>query len=185
MQAIADHKRDKSPNKIEQLILFPTDTGFVRLAPDHPELVTRIFGHEEWKEIYGAASARRSHRTRRAASTSSCTHADLSGWIPHRAGPPGDLTCRPAALLPRVRDRSQGRQGIMDHVFDESGCRRFMTKRSGRAPCSRTGAAPPPSRRRRRGRGVAAREPVARASRHTFGHRGGGHRLSMCGLPTA
>ena len=26
--------------------------GFVRLAPDHPELVTRIFGHDGWIEIF-------------------------------------------------------------------------------------------------------------------------------------
>lgn len=52
VEAIADHKRGHSPNKIEQLILFPTDMGFVRLAPDHPELVTRIYGHDRWKDIY-------------------------------------------------------------------------------------------------------------------------------------
>jgi three-Cys-motif partner protein len=52
VEALADHKRGHSPNKIEQLILFPTDMGFVRLAPDYPELVTRIFGHERWKAIY-------------------------------------------------------------------------------------------------------------------------------------
>jgi three-Cys-motif partner protein len=50
--AIAEHKRHLSSNKIEQLILFPTDMGFVRLAPDHPELVTRIYGHDRWKDIY-------------------------------------------------------------------------------------------------------------------------------------
>ncbi len=52
--AIAAHKRGHSPNKVEQLILFPTDMGFVRLAPEHPELVTRIFGHERWKGIFEA-----------------------------------------------------------------------------------------------------------------------------------
>lgn len=52
VEAIADHKRNHSPNKIEQLILFPTDMGFVRLAPDHPELVTRIYGHDRWREIF-------------------------------------------------------------------------------------------------------------------------------------
>jgi three-Cys-motif partner protein len=52
VEAIAEHKRGHSPNKIEQLILFPTDMGFVRLAPDHPELVTRIYGHGGWKDIY-------------------------------------------------------------------------------------------------------------------------------------
>lgn len=57
VEAIAEHKRGHSPNKIEQLILFPTDMGFVRLAPDHPELVTRIYGHDHWKEIYERRSA--------------------------------------------------------------------------------------------------------------------------------
>ena len=55
--AIAAHKRQHSPNKIEQLILFPTDMGFVRLAPDHPELVSRIYGHERWKGIYARRAA--------------------------------------------------------------------------------------------------------------------------------
>ena len=57
VEAIAEHKRGHSPNKVEQLILFPTDMGFVRLAPDHPELVTRIYGHDRWKEIYERRSA--------------------------------------------------------------------------------------------------------------------------------
>ncbi len=52
VEAIAGHKRSHSRFKIEQLILFPTDMGFVRLAPDHPELVTRIYGHDRWKQIY-------------------------------------------------------------------------------------------------------------------------------------
>lgn len=52
VEAIAEHKRGHSPFKVEQLILFPTDMGFVRLAPDHPELVTRIYGHDRWKLIY-------------------------------------------------------------------------------------------------------------------------------------
>jgi three-Cys-motif partner protein len=52
VEAIAAHKRGHSPNKIEQLILFPVDMGFVRLAPDHPELVTRIYGHDRWMGIY-------------------------------------------------------------------------------------------------------------------------------------
>src|ERR1700761_4052200 len=52
VHAISDHKRGHSPRKIEQLILFPTDTGFMRLAPERPELVTRIFGNEEWMAVY-------------------------------------------------------------------------------------------------------------------------------------
>ncbi len=57
VEATAAHKRGHSRNKIEQLILFPTDMGFVRLAPDHPELVTRIYGHDRWKAIYERRSA--------------------------------------------------------------------------------------------------------------------------------
>jgi three-Cys-motif partner protein len=52
IKAVADHKRGHSPNKIEQLILFPTDTGFMRLTPDYPDKVTRIFGHKDWRPIY-------------------------------------------------------------------------------------------------------------------------------------
>ncbi len=51
VEAVAAHKAHRR-HKVEQLILFPTDMGFVRLAPDHPELVTRIFGHEQWVEIF-------------------------------------------------------------------------------------------------------------------------------------
>jgi three-Cys-motif partner protein len=51
VEAIAAHKAGHT-NKVEQLILFPTDMGFVRLAPDHPERVTRIFGHERWIDIF-------------------------------------------------------------------------------------------------------------------------------------
>lgn len=52
IKVVSDHKRNHSPTKIEQLILFPTDTGFMRLTPGYPEKVTRIFGHEEWRPIY-------------------------------------------------------------------------------------------------------------------------------------
>ena len=52
VEAITNHKRGHSPTKIEQLILFPTDTGFMRLAPGYPDFVTRIFGHEDWRAIY-------------------------------------------------------------------------------------------------------------------------------------
>jgi three-Cys-motif partner protein len=52
VEAVAAHKRGRSPTKIEQLILFATDTGFMRLAPGHPDLVTRIFGDESWRKTY-------------------------------------------------------------------------------------------------------------------------------------
>ncbi len=47
--AVADHKRNHHRYKIEQLILFPTDMGLVRLAPEHPKLIARMFGHEAGK----------------------------------------------------------------------------------------------------------------------------------------
>lgn len=52
VEAVADHQRGHSPTKVEQLILFPTDTGFIRLIPEYPEKVSRIYGHERWKAIY-------------------------------------------------------------------------------------------------------------------------------------
>lgn len=51
VEAIANHKRGRSPNKVEQLVLFPTDMGFVRLGRDYPDYVTRIFGNDDWREI--------------------------------------------------------------------------------------------------------------------------------------
>lgn len=51
----------KRSYKIEQLILFPTNTGFLRLLPLESELkdwarerITRMYGHEEWLDIYKA-----------------------------------------------------------------------------------------------------------------------------------
>lgn len=51
VEAIAAHKK-AARYKVEQLVLFPTDTGFLRLAPDYPEKVDRIFGHGGWREIW-------------------------------------------------------------------------------------------------------------------------------------
>lgn len=55
---IAEHKA-RSRNKVEQLILFPTDMGFVRLLslrkpldPDFATRVTAMFGTDAWQEIY-------------------------------------------------------------------------------------------------------------------------------------
>lgn len=52
VEAIAEHKRGHSPNKIEQLILF-SDMGISRLVSGYPDYVTRVFGHERWKSIHG------------------------------------------------------------------------------------------------------------------------------------
>lgn len=56
VEAIAAHKHGQ-PRKIEQLILFPTDMGFVRLMADHPEKVDRIFGPGDWRSIADARRA--------------------------------------------------------------------------------------------------------------------------------
>jgi three-Cys-motif partner protein len=56
VEAIADHKRGAS-RKVEQLILFPTDMGFVRLGTHHPDYVTHIFGDEGWRDIEERRSA--------------------------------------------------------------------------------------------------------------------------------
>lgn len=50
VEAIASHKTGRS-NKIEQLALFPSDMGIVRLIPAYPEKVDRIFGHGRWRRI--------------------------------------------------------------------------------------------------------------------------------------
>jgi three-Cys-motif partner protein len=51
VQALAGNKQGASANKIEQLILLPTDMGFIRLIPDYPEKVTAMYGHDRWPEI--------------------------------------------------------------------------------------------------------------------------------------
>jgi three-Cys-motif partner protein len=58
VRAIAEHKR-KPHKKVEQLILLPTDMGFVRTLPLAKDLgeaaaakITAMFGHDRWREIY-------------------------------------------------------------------------------------------------------------------------------------
>ena len=59
VRAIAAHKAPPA-KKIEQLILFPTDTGFVRLLAhrqldeDNASRVTAMFGSEDWRPIWEA-----------------------------------------------------------------------------------------------------------------------------------
>ncbi len=62
VREIARHK-DSSYTKVEQLILFPTDMGFMRLL-DHAQKnqagaqrVGRIFHTEEWRDIWDARAA--------------------------------------------------------------------------------------------------------------------------------
>lgn len=57
VSAIAGFRRGK--NKVEQLILLPTHTGFIRMlvvdgtVPDWAaEKLTRMYGNERWKEIH-------------------------------------------------------------------------------------------------------------------------------------
>ena len=58
VQAIAEHK-PKPYRKIEQLILLPTDMGFVRTLPLAKDLseaaaakITAMYGHDRWRAIY-------------------------------------------------------------------------------------------------------------------------------------
>jgi three-Cys-motif partner protein len=58
VRRVAEHK-DPASTKIEQLILFPTDMGFVRLLsldkpldPGYAERVTAMFGNDDWRDIY-------------------------------------------------------------------------------------------------------------------------------------
>ena len=58
VQAIAAHK--PAPHtKVEQLILLPTDMGFVRMLPiaktleqDAADRITAMYGHDRWRDIY-------------------------------------------------------------------------------------------------------------------------------------
>ena len=59
VQAIAEHKREHSQYKVEQLILLPTDMGFVRMLPVAGDVdeasaakLTSMYGHDRWREIY-------------------------------------------------------------------------------------------------------------------------------------
>ena len=58
VQAIAGHK-PKPYRKVEQLILLPTDMGFVRTLPLERDLsdaaaakITAMYGHDHWRGIY-------------------------------------------------------------------------------------------------------------------------------------
>lgn len=58
VQAIAQHK-PKPHRKVEQLILLPTDMGFVRTLPLAKDLseraaakITAMYGHDRWRDIY-------------------------------------------------------------------------------------------------------------------------------------
>jgi len=59
VEAIARHKEGRSQYRVEQLILLPTDMGFVRMLPisgepdeASAEKLTRMYGHDRWRKIY-------------------------------------------------------------------------------------------------------------------------------------
>lgn len=59
VEAIAKHKEGRSQYRVEQLILLPTDMGFVRMLPllGEPDeasaaKLTRMYGHDRWFGIY-------------------------------------------------------------------------------------------------------------------------------------
>jgi three-Cys-motif partner protein len=63
--AVAGHQR-AGANKVEQLILLPTDTGFVRmlsldlpLDPGYAARVTSMYGNDDWQAIYDQRRAGR------------------------------------------------------------------------------------------------------------------------------
>lgn len=65
VRRIAEHK-DSNSSKVEQLILFPTDMGFVRLLslrkpldPGYAERVSAMFGNDDWRDIYDRRRADR------------------------------------------------------------------------------------------------------------------------------
>ena len=120
VEAIAAHKSGHSPNKIEQLILFPTDMGFVRLAPDYPELVTRIYGHDRWRRIFerrvaGAITAEQ------ARSAYVRLYGDGLRNLGYRVVLDRQITKlngAPMYFLIFATDNQAGER-IMDHVFDQ------------------------------------------------------------------
>jgi three-Cys-motif partner protein len=121
IEAVAAHKRGLSPTKIEQLILFPTDTGFMRLTPGYPEKVSRIFGHDRWREIY----------ERRAAGEISADQARTDYVALYAEGLRGlgyatvldrqitKANNQPMYFLIFATDHPAGEK-IMDHCFDQS-----------------------------------------------------------------
>jgi three-Cys-motif partner protein len=120
VEAVADHKRGHSHTKIEQLILFPTDTGFMRLAPGHPDLVTRIFGHEEWQEIFDRRQAEKL-----SPDEARSEYVRLYGEGLKRLGYKTVLdrqilksTGQPMYFLIFATDHDAGER-IMDHCFDQ------------------------------------------------------------------
>lgn len=65
VEAIAAHKAGRR-YKVEQLILLPTDMGFVRMlpidddpSPQNAEHITSMYGHDRWRAIYKARRAGR------------------------------------------------------------------------------------------------------------------------------
>ena len=118
VQAIAAHKAGR-PNKVEQLILFPTDMGFVRLAPDDPELVTQIFGHERWIEIFDRRRAEQITADQARGEYVRLYAAGLRGLgyrtVLDRQITKGDGS--PMYFLIFATDHDAGER-IMDHCFD-------------------------------------------------------------------
>lgn len=110
------HRRSQArPDpKVEQLILFPTDMGFVRLAPDHPEKVTRIFGHKSWIEIFEARTSEEiaAEEARGAYVRMYAEGLERLG-LQDRPRSPDHQGRRTTDVLPHLRHRSRG--GRADH----------------------------------------------------------------------
>lgn len=119
--AIADHKRGHSRTKIEQLILFPTDTGFMRLTPDYPEKVTRIFGHEGWRPVYERRQAGEitADEARTAYVKLYATGLRRLGYATVLDRQITKENRQPMYFLIFATDHEAG-ESIMDHCFDQS-----------------------------------------------------------------
>lgn len=120
VEAVAAHKAGHSPNKIEQLILFPTDMGFVRLAPDHPELVDRIYGHDRWRSIFERRDAGKITADQARGEYVQLYGEGLKG-LGYRVVLDRQITKSngsPMYFLIFATDNEAGER-IMDHVFDQ------------------------------------------------------------------
>src|SRR5207248_4669379 len=119
-------------NKIEQLILFPTDTGFVRMLSLNRDLdsgyerkVTAMFGHDRWKPIYtqrrsgqiNAEGARTRYVQLYADGLRELGYEHVQERQIRKEGPGGGAGA-PMYFLLHASDHSVGEK-IMAHCFDK------------------------------------------------------------------
>lgn len=158
VEAVAAHK-DKRYSKMEQLILFPTDMGFVRLLdlnkplkPEHAEMVTRMYGDERWIPIFEDRRAERINafqaRERYLDAYVARLRDDL-GYVHVQERQIVKPSGHPMYFLVHATDNDTGEK-IMDHCFNKKHLR-VEEEAGGLVPMFHVPVAP----RKRRGR----REP--------------------------